>query len=62
MQNLGIVVNNAGQLVDGQFLEVSPASLKTEGQLNLNAIVCMTRNVLNSFEKSRAGNQKLGLV
>lgn len=62
MSNLGIVVNNAGQMVYGKFLDIDPAKLQTEGQLNLNAITLVSKHALNSFEKSRARNQKLGLV
>jgi len=35
MDNLGVMVNNAGQLLDGKFLQQDPAKIQTQHKLNL---------------------------
>ena len=48
MGNLGILINNAGQLVDGHFFGLDPWKLQTENQLNMNAITVMTKYAINT--------------
>ena len=43
MSNLGVVVNNAGQLISGKFFNLNPQSIQNEHKLNMNAIVLLTK-------------------
>ena len=46
MNNLTIVVNNAGTMMDGRFFEIDPKNLVTESLLNMRAISTVTKAVL----------------
>ena len=49
--NLGIVVNNAGQLLEGRFLEIAPEKLQTELKLNLYAVTLLSKYARNAFAR-----------
>ena len=60
MSDLGFFVNNVGHLVEGRFLESDPKRLQMEGQLNMNAITLLTKDVINNFDSSKG--KKMALV
>ena len=49
--NLGIVVNNAGQLIPGKFFTQDPNKLESELRLNTFAITLLTKYARNAFVK-----------
>ena len=61
MSNLGIIVNNAGQLFPGNFLQQDPARIQSKHKLNLNAITLLTKYARNAFV-SQSQEQRFGLI
>lgn len=49
--NLAIVVNNAGALMEGRFLEMAPEKLQLELNLNLKPMTLLTKYARNAFAK-----------
>lgn len=59
--NLGVVVNNAGQLLPGSFFSLDPSKLQSELKLNTVAITLLTKYARNAF-MSQTNNQRFALV
>lgn len=61
--NLGILVNNAGQLVADQFLTRDPDSIQSMMKLNHNAMAVLTKHAYLSFKKQKQeAKHRFGLV
>ena len=61
MQNLGILVNNAGQGLPNKFFDQDPALICDQHHLNLNAITILTKHARNSFVEQNS-DRKFGLI
>jgi short-subunit dehydrogenase len=61
MQNLGILVNNAGHGLPNKFFDQNPAQICDQHHLNLNAITILTKHAKNSFIEQNS-DRKFGLI
>jgi len=65
--NLGIVINNAGQFLEGKFFEIAPEKLQSELRLNLNAVTLLSKYATNAYKRQldlsiNPDQEKFGLI